>query len=161
MPSKLTLKRKDPLNYYYNFWIVFIIVLTFPLSRTPTMRNKFIGSFKCITSCLFLPTDYRECGWGWLPFTNTITIDWPAVGHPSTSTNTVQKHISIAIAWQSLSFGLKIPLRRNSTTYRWNTTLQGILSQTCRQYCYVFLYFMCNNYNLSFSVCLSLIVNAM
>ena len=40
--------------------------------------------------------------------------------------------------------------RRNSTTYRWNTTtLQGILSQTCGQYCCVFLYYLCNDYNLN------------
>lgn len=41
-------------------------------------------------------------------------------------------------------------LRRNSNTYQWNTTpLQGMLSQTCGQYCCVFLYFMCSGYNLS------------
>lgn len=40
-------------------------------------------------------------------------------------------------------------LRRNSTTHRWNTTrLQGLFSQTCGQYCCVFLYFMCRGYNL-------------
>ena len=40
-------------------------------------------------------------------------------------------------------------LRRNSATHRWNTsTLQGTLSQTCGQYCCVFLYFMCSGYNL-------------
>lgn len=40
-------------------------------------------------------------------------------------------------------------LRRNSTTYRWNTTqLQGNLSQTCGQYCCVFLYFLCNGYDI-------------
>lgn len=39
-------------------------------------------------------------------------------------------------------------LRRNSTTHRWNITpLQGMLSQTCGQYCCVFLYFMCSGYN--------------
>jgi len=41
-------------------------------------------------------------------------------------------------------------LRRNSIMHRWNTTqLQGMLSQTCGQYCCVFLYFMCNGYNLN------------
>lgn len=40
-------------------------------------------------------------------------------------------------------------LRRNSTTYQWNNqTLQGMFSQACGQYCCVFLYFMCNGYNL-------------
>ena len=40
-------------------------------------------------------------------------------------------------------------LRRNSTTYRWNSKqLQGFFSQTCGQYCCVFLYYMSHGYNL-------------
>jgi len=40
--------------------------------------------------------------------------------------------------------------RRNSTTHRWNTMQpQGMLFQTCRQYCCLFLYFMFYGYNLN------------
>lgn len=40
-------------------------------------------------------------------------------------------------------------LRRNSTSHQWNTVpLQGTFSQTCGQYCCVFLHYMCSGFTL-------------
>ena len=40
-------------------------------------------------------------------------------------------------------------LRQNSTAYQWNTRmLKGMFSQTCGQYCCVFLYYLSHGYSL-------------
>ncbi|KAL6416887.1 hypothetical protein ACFW04_013004 [Cataglyphis niger] len=46
--------------------------------------------------------------------------------------------------------GFLLRLRRNSIIHGWNTRqLQGIFSQTYGHYSCVFLYYMCNGYNLN------------
>ena len=44
----------------------------------------------------------------------------------------------------------RLRLRRNSIIHRWNDKkLQGTFSQSCGQYCCVFLYYMCRGYELN------------
>jgi len=103
-----------------------------------------------------LPTDCQRCGRSRPPSSLTWTIE--GVDHDRPGQHWVAFYIDEhGTGTYFDSYGLPpldsrflLRLRRNSTTYRWNTTqLQGMLSQTCGQYCCVFLYFMCKGYNLN------------
>jgi len=143
-----------------------------PLIRiAPT--NEFSGNLTSITSsqhqlsASILPTDCRGCGRGRSPssLTRTITINLANIG----STFYIDEHGTYFDNYGllPLDFRFLSRLRRNST-HRWNTTqLQGLISQTCGQYCCVFLYFMyilyfmCNGYNVKqFLNCLTITMSA-
>lgn len=95
-------------------------------------------------------TNFRRCGRDWQPssLTQTITIGehWVAFYVNGRGTGTYFDSYELP----PLDSRFFVRLLWNSTLHQWNTTpLQGMLSQICGQYCCVFLYFMCNGYNLS------------
>jgi len=106
-----------------------------------------------------LPTDCRGCGRNRLPLslTQMITIDLASTGSPSTSMNTIQEHISIAIACTQDSYDFAKTLPR----------IAGI-RRRCKEYflklasnTVVYFYILYNGYNLSQFLSLFIFVNAM